>query len=114
MDAKEILNSLKESLKLYSESIREVSKEIIGNEVSQYPVFIAHQEDIALGELILDRNDFDTDWSISVTTVEELVSVNVIQKNKKSSFLKVYKPASTHICILLISEKGANFIFQPF
>ncbi len=112
--ATEILNSLKNILEFHNDSIKEVSDEIIKEGISFYPVFIAHENEIPLGELILDRNYYQTDWHISVTTLEDLIEKNIILKEKVEDFKKIYKPPSDYICVLLLSEKGANFIFHPF
>ncbi|HCN84604.1 MAG TPA: hypothetical protein DIT07_13440, partial [Sphingobacteriaceae bacterium] len=50
------LKSLESDLKLYRESLREVSTEIIVEGISLYPIFIAHQHKISVGELVLDKD----------------------------------------------------------
>jgi len=65
------LLSLEKDLKFFNESIREVAVEIMVEGLSSYPIFIAHQHELALGELILDRFDLNTEWSIHASTLEE-------------------------------------------
>ena len=61
------LVSLQSDLKLYNDSIKEVSQEIIVEGISNYPIFITHQHIVKLGEPILDKDELNTNWSISGT-----------------------------------------------
>src|SRR3546814_14423084 len=51
------LKSLQIDLDFYNESIKEIAVEIMAEGLSAYPIFIAHQHEVALGELILDRSE---------------------------------------------------------
>jgi hypothetical protein len=57
------LNSLEVDLRLYSESLREIAVEIMVEGISSYPIFVAHQHEVKLGELIMDKEELNTDWS---------------------------------------------------
>lgn len=112
--SEDILKSLEEDLKFYLDPIREVALEILEKGISKYPVFIAHELEVAVGEVILDKNDFGKSWSINATVIEELSQNNIIQEEKMDEFRKVYKDPKKFVCIFLISEKGGNFIFYPY
>jgi hypothetical protein len=107
------LLSLQKDLALYKESIKEVAVEIRVEGLSDYPIFVAHQLDITLGELILDRNDLGTSWSIHASTLEEFIERGIIISTKKEAFLKNYKNASEFACIFVVVPEGANFVYYP-
>lgn len=109
-----ILDSLEKDIQYYKSAIQEVATEILDNQLSDYPVFIAHELPIKIGELILDKDDFRRSWNISASTLEELTENQIIEPDKESEFKQVYKNPREHLCIFLISEKGGNFIFYPF
>ena len=109
-----ILDTLEQDLRYYNDAVKEVANEILNNNLSEHPVFIAHELPINIGEMILDKDDFKRSWSISASTLEELVEANVIEEDKKEEFKKVFKDPRKHICVFLISEKGGNFIFYPY
>ncbi len=109
-----IIDSLEQDLRFYNTAIKEVADEILDNNLSQYPIFIAHEVPISIGELILDKNDFNRTWSISAITMEEMVEAQVIEQEKQEAFKNIYKDPRAHICVFLISEKGGNFIFYPY
>ncbi len=108
------LQSLKGDLILFKPSIKEVSVDIIKEGISKYPIFIAHQQKIPFGELILDHAELAMSWSISASTLEEFVENKLVEHDKEKVFIESYKSPSTHICIFIISEGGASFVFVPY
>ena len=108
------LKSLEADLKLYNESIREVAIEIMVEGISAYPIFIAHQHEVKLGEVILDHKELNTNWSINASTLEDFIEAGIIKKELKERFLKTYKPADDFMCLFVIVPEGANFVFYPY
>jgi hypothetical protein len=68
-----LLELLREDLKFYSPMIKEVALEMVKEGFTKYPVFVAHQHQVKLGEPILLREDYARDFSIHASTLEELV-----------------------------------------
>lgn len=108
------LKSLEADLKFYSESIKEVATEIRIEGISAYPIFIAHQHEVKLGEPILDKDELNTNWTIHASTLEEFVEKGIIHTDKKDRFIKHYKNANDFMCLFVVVPEGANFIFFPY
>ncbi|NCD68198.1 hypothetical protein [Mucilaginibacter agri] len=108
------LKSLEVDLKLFSESMREVAVEIMVEGLSLYPIFVAHQHEVKLGEEILNKVDLNTEWSINASTLEEFVERGVIKKELKQRFIDNYKNPDDFMCIFVIVPEGANFVFFPY
>ena len=108
------LKSLEIDLKLFSESLREVAVEIMVEGLSSYPIFVAHQHEVKLGELILDKDELNTEWTIHASTLEEFIERGVIKKELKQRFIDSYKNAHDFMCVFVIVPEGANFIFFPY
>jgi len=108
------LQTLKGDLILFKPSILEVSKEIIKEGLSMYPIFIAHTISIPIGEIILDHSELAMSWSISASTLEEFIENKLIEADKESLFKSSYKDPEKNICIFIISEGGASFVFVPY
>ncbi|MDB5123309.1 MAG: hypothetical protein JWP94_1438 [Mucilaginibacter sp.] len=108
------LVSLESDLKLFNESIREVAVEIMVEGLSSYPIFIAHQHDLKLGELILDRHDLHTEWSIHASTLEEFIEKGVIKEILKERFIQSYKNPHDFMCVFVVVPEGANFVYYPY
>src|ERR1700761_5643085 len=126
MDPEELLNenskdkaespllSLEVDLKFFNESIREVAIEIMVEGLSQYPIFIAHQHDVDLGEMILDKNDLNSEWSIQASTLEEFIERGVIKKELRERFIGSYKNPDKYMCVFVVVPEGANFVYFPY
>lgn len=108
------LVSLEKDLELYSDSIKEVAIDIMMEGISTHPIFIAHQHIVSIGELILNRDDLNTNWSIQASTLEEFVEKGIINREKKPLFLKSYKKPEDFMCVFVIVPEGANFIYYPY
>lgn len=108
------LQSLKVDLDFYSESIKEISTEMIAEGYTLCPVFVAHQHEVSLGELILDRAELGTNWSINASSLEELLEKGVVQEDRKAYFEKNFKKPEEFMCLFVVVPEGANFVFYPF
>lgn len=108
------LISLEKDLELYADSIKEVSSAILMEGISTHPIFVAHQHTVTIGEMILDRKELNTDWTIQASTLDEFVEKGIIDPAKKALFLKSYKNPEDFVCIFVIVPEGANFIYYPY
>ncbi|MGH2624527.1 MAG: hypothetical protein ACRDE7_12730 [Sphingobacterium sp.] len=108
------LVSLKKDLDFYKESIQEVSAELVAEGFTLYPIFVAHRLEVNLGELILDRKELGTSWSIHASSLEEFVEKGVITADRKEYFMKRFKSANEYMCLFVVVAEGANFVFYPY
>ncbi len=108
------LKSLKLDLDFYKESIKEVSTEMMAEGYTLYPIFIAHQHEVSVGEILLDRNELNTQWTIQVSSLEEFVDRGLIKEERRDHFVKNFKPANDYMCLFVIVPEGANFVFYPY
>ncbi|MDQ7947719.1 MAG: hypothetical protein REI78_10580 [Pedobacter sp.] len=108
------LLSLEKDLTFYAESIREVAVEIMVEGISSCPIFIAHQHSVNIGEVILNKDELNTDWTIQASTLEEFIQKGIIHPDKKEHFLKSYKKPEQYMCIFAIVPEGANFVYYPY
>ena len=83
--------------------------------VSNYPIFVAYAgadtekvPGIFVTEVITDR---ELVWTINVTTLEELVAKQVIDRARVDPFRKVYRENADGSCFLIIDGAGARFGF---
>ncbi len=107
------LKSLETDLVLYSDSIKEIAEEIIEN-LSKYPIFIAHQHEARIGELIIDKDELSTEWSIHASTIDEFIERGIITAEKEDFFKQNYKDPNRYICVFVMVPEGANFVFFPY
>lgn len=108
------LESLEVDLKFLNDSIREIAVEIMVEGLSKYPIFIAHQHEVALGEMIFDRHELNLDWNIQASTLEEFIKRGVIKNELKEHFTDTYKNPNKFMCVFVVVPEGANFVFFPY
>jgi len=108
------LKSLKTDLVLYNDAIKEVADEIAIEGFSVYPIFVAHQHETKLGELILDKNELGTQWTIHASSLEEFIEKGIIDEDKKGFFIQKYKDPADYMCLFVMVPEGANFVFYPY
>lgn len=108
------LKSLETDLVLYAESLKEVADEIIAEGLSKFPIFIAHQHEVSIGEIVIDKNEMATEWNIHASTLEEFSEVGIVKPDKEDFFKQNYKDPHKFMCIFAIVPEGANFVFYPY
>ena len=108
------LNALKADIDFFSQSIKEVALDMVKEGFTQFPVFIASEHAVKIGELILARADFARDNDIYASTLEEMVDRNVITAPKLADFKQNYKSHKTHCCVLWLTPNSAQFVYIPY
>lgn len=108
------LESLEVDLKYFNDSIKEVAIEIMVEGLSKYPIFVAHQHEVKLGEVIFDRHEMNAEWTIQASTLEEFMERGVIKKELKERFVDTYKNPDKFMCVFVVVPEGANFVFFPY
>ncbi len=113
-EKKSPLLSLEKDLEFYADSIKETAIEIMVEGISTYPIFIAHQHEVNIGEVILNRKELNTNWTIQASTLEEFIQKGIIHPDKKEHFLKSYKKPENFMCVFVVVPEGANFVYYPY
>lgn len=108
------LISLEKDLSFYADAIKEVSVDIMLEGISTHPIFIAHQHEVSIGEIILNRAELNTDWTVQASTLEEFIQKGIVHPDKKEQFLKIYKKPENYMCIFVVVPEGANFVYYPY
>lgn len=104
---------LEEELEDYKPIMAQASAAILDQEVSKYPIFVVHQQDVEIGVVIVDSDRSGGLWSVHASTLEEFVSKQIIEYEKVDDFREVYKSPKNYFCLFVLSELGANFVFLP-
>ncbi|MEM9547224.1 MAG: hypothetical protein AAGA77_14685 [Bacteroidota bacterium] len=105
---------LQEELDVFRKLMTQAAKVILDKDVSSYPIMVAHQQELELGMPIFKREENKgSKWSIHASTLEEFVSRQIIFPEKVEEFKENYKDIGTSVCVFVLSELGAEFIFLP-
>ena len=104
---------LKEELQPYLKSLAQAAEVIHDQEVSEFPIFVVHQHTVDIGINIVDRENVKGNWSVNASTLEEFSTKQVLSPEKIEDFKLVYKNHQGELCLFVLSELGANFVFLP-
>jgi hypothetical protein len=108
----ELLQSLDGDIKLLKRELNETVKAIVDGGYSNFPILLAHEEEIAIAQKVIDKKEYKTSFSFSASTMEELVARKIILDEKKSAFEKQFTTQSDSFCILLVHKESMKFIFR--
>lgn len=111
MSTTEKFLKLEGEMETYKIMMGEASDMIMEKDVSDFPIFVVHQQEMELGIPIADKTEVKGNWSINASSLEEFVSKQIIKPNRIESFKKVFKDPNENLCLFVLSELGAQFIF---
>lgn len=104
---------LERELAVYGGILGTAADTIVEKEVSEYPIFAVHQQIFDVGLPLIERERTNGNWSVNASSLEEFVTKQIIQPDRVASFQEAFKPVETHVCLFVLSELGAKFIFYP-
>ena len=105
---------LEHELDTYRKIMTQAAVVILDQDVSKYPIMVAHQQELELGMPIFKREENKgSKWSIHASSLEEFVSKQIVYPDKIEEFKSNYKSIDSSVCVFVLSELGAEFIFLP-
>ncbi|MDZ4757469.1 MAG: hypothetical protein SGJ10_04940 [Bacteroidota bacterium] len=113
-DLQYLLDTLNRDIQFFKAQLKEVAVDMLDGGYTKYPVFAAHQHTLQLGELLFDKEEYQCNWSIHVTTLEELMEKGLIEKVREEEFIKAFKDPKLFMCVLMISPGNAHFAFVGY
>ncbi len=102
---------LREELSPYLATLNQAAEVILTKEVSSFPIFVIHQHSVDIGINIVDKDSVKGNWSVNASTLEEFVTKQILSPEKVDDFKLVYKNHDGELCLFVLSELGANFVF---
>lgn len=105
---------LQEDLELYNSHLALISKELREMDVSKYPIFVAYPDEyIEVGKPLVLKSEIDSHWSINISHLEEFVNKDLVNIDLVDEFRAVYKNPDEFLCIFIINNENAGFVFAP-
>jgi hypothetical protein len=113
MDKKRQFLELDRQLSPYRKALSQAVDTIMEQEISKYPIMVVHQVEVEIGIPLIRREQVRGDWSVNASTLEEFVAKRIIDIDWVDRFRAVYKDPEDALCLFVLSELGATFIFLP-
>ena len=110
---KQPLIEIEKLLKRYRSTLAMAAETIRTENVSNYPIFVATKLEIDLGIALLLRGDLPDNWAVNASTLEEFHAKRIIDVEKIEEFRTLYRQHNEDICVFVLSEGGAKFVFIP-
>ena len=109
-----LLASIRNDIRLMGQILRQFSETVVKERISQYPIYVAHNGDMAIGRPFLDRSLYHTNWWYNASHLEEFVKKGLVEKEKVADFRATYGDPEERACIFLASAEGGGFVFVPY
>ncbi len=94
------LKSLEAQLSELNDFLQEVSTDMVDGGFTEHPIYVAHQEQAKIGEMIVDRDEFGFPYSINATTLERFLELGILQKGAFGGFFEgVWQSEGEMLCI---------------
>jgi len=97
-----------------SDTLKEASYQIRKREISAFPVFPVCKDKQPVGQIIIPREQADTDWNYYASFMDEFVQRGIIDADKQDDFKKAYKEPDEFCCLFVIDKEFTNFVFIPY
>ena len=104
---------LEEEIRPFFSIMGRASDTIIDENISNYPIFVVSQLDIELGIPLVQRQEDGNPWSVHASTLEEMSAKKIVQAERVSDFRSIFKDPRDYLCLFVLSDLGAKFIFLP-
>ena len=113
MEENSKFKSILSEIKNYLPLMEHASDSILGQEISKYPIFVIHPDLLEIGIELISRAKRGGKWSVHASTLEEFSTKQIISQEKVETFISIFKTPQKYLCLFILSELGANFIFVP-
>ena len=109
-----ILRSLNEDIQVIGSFLKDFSRHVIKEGISEYPVYVASFEPSNLGKPFFDRLQHKLNWYYNASILEEFVDKKVVSRAKVEEFMNTFGDPEERACVLILLEDEASFLFIPY
>ena len=109
------LGTITQDFAVVAETLKEASYQIRKRGFSDYPIFpIGKDEDIPIGQLLIDKHEVATEWFYNATYIDEFIQRKLIDEDKVDAFKASYKDPDEFCCLFVIDGEFTRFVYIPY
>lgn len=108
-----LLNQFYEDVSLCKDYLKTLRHEILNQDISNYPIFVATEVPVDIGRLVISKKELDIQWSFYASHLEDFVNKGIVELEKVEEFKKLYKANDSQLCFFLIMGGDFSFVFLP-
>jgi hypothetical protein len=95
-----------------SDSLKEAAYQIRKRGFSEYPIFPVCKTEQPIGQLLIDKNSFATEWNYYASFLDEFLQREIMENGEE--FKKAYKDPDEFCCLFVVDHEFTNFVFIPY
>lgn len=108
------LGTISKDFVIVSDTLKEAAYQVIKRGFSKYPIFPISKTDVPIGQLLINKSEFTTDWNYHITYLDEFVQLGIVEEDKVKEFENVYKDPDEFCCLFVIDGEFTKFVFIPY
>ncbi|MEM9822404.1 MAG: hypothetical protein AAF985_15085 [Bacteroidota bacterium] len=113
VEHRENLEAVEQLLQPFKKMLGEAVDTVLVQEVSSYPIFVVAQESLSMGIPLIKAGQLSDGWLVHISTLEEFAAKKLVDMEKVNDFKTVYKKPTDYLCLFVIEDIGATFVFLP-
>ena len=99
-------------VKMYTDLL-DIGLEVIDGKYSEYPIFVVHEGNVDIGQLLLDAAEYKLPYTFNLSTLEEFQEEGIIFDDKTESFKTAFGDPKKILSLFWVFDDEAGFIFYP-
>ena len=97
-----------------SDILKEAAYQLKARKISDHPIFVMAQVEIEIGQLLLGKQQKNTDWNYYFSFLDEFVQRGLVDKEKQQQFIDNYKDTDEFCCLFIVDEEFTKFVYVPY
>ncbi len=97
-----------------SDILKEAAYQVRSRKFSDYPIFPISKDQQPIGQLLLGREEKQTDWNYYITYLDEFIQRKLIAEELLEDFTKAYKDPDEFCCLFVIDQAFTSFVYIPY
>jgi hypothetical protein len=111
---KKLMGLISADFILVADHLKEASYQIRKRGFSDYPIFVASQRAIDIGQVLIGASELANSWNYKATFVDEFVQRQLIGPESVDLFKEHYKNADEYCCLFVVHNEFAGFVYIPY
>lgn len=106
------LGTISQDFVKVADTLKEAAYQIRKRGFSDYPIFPVCKEQQPIGQLLIDKSSFGTEWNYFASYLDEFVQMEILKEQQ--TFKDAYKDSDEFCCLFVVDQGFTNFVFIPY
>jgi hypothetical protein len=106
------LGTISQDFVKIADTLRETSYQIRKRGFSDYPVFPICKTQQVIGQLLIDKQEAETEWNYYASYLDEFLQRKLLDQPEE--FQQTYKDPDEFCCLFVVDMEFTNFLFIPY